>query len=143
MRKECPKCKRMGWIELTEDEQSIVHTCLCGYYEFLYTVYKNTGIKKFEVHEKSAKPKEGTLMRICMDAVVSVWPSRITSNEVFNIVRELAVVGKSDVTTRLSILESSGLILKVVDGKGKSGGSIWVVSEYGEQVYNLGATKCH
>lgn len=138
MKLECPKCKRMGWLEAT-DESELVHRCLCGLHKVLYTEYKKMILCTVEVVEPKSIPRQGSLIERCMRVIIGRWPNAVTSEEVYRSISLKGVeVSRSDVSTRLMILQHKGLIEKIVNGKGKVGGSVWEVTEHGANLYKLG-----
>lgn len=141
MKYKCTKCGNdNGWLEL-QDEIMLVHRCLCGLNKVLYTESK--GIRTLSI---SIEPpphqllKKGTMVEQCMRVMLQSWPDALTTEKVFRVITVDVGLSatRSDISTRLMLLQHKGLIEKVLCGKGKVGGSTWEITEYGETVYNLG-----
>lgn len=120
MPQECPKCSGFAWYEVQSKE--LVLRCLCGYYQVVYTELQHGAtITRVQKAEEVSLPRKGTRMASCLGVVARANGSAISTKEV----SLQTGYTSSDAATYLMVLQHRGLVLKVTNGKGKTGGSSW------------------
>lgn len=139
MKQQCDKCGAIGWLECEEDT-SLIFRCMCGAHKLLYTTHG--GIATKVVHTVSAKdlPNPECKTGKCLQMVLMMHPKSITTGGVCTMLEERGIkISRSDVATRLMLLQHKDLVSKSAVGKGKAGGSTWTLTPHGVASYNLGA----
>lgn len=128
----CPKCTSRNARYAVEDKDLVLR-CLCGYLEFVYSEKGGGAILHVQTEAKMELPRQGTKLSKCLGLVAGQWPSNVKTVEV----AELSGNNNGDTSTQLMVLMHKGLIEKVIDGKGISGGSTWRLTNRAIRHFNL------
>ncbi len=116
----CPHCaSKQAMYRCVEDE--LVLTCMCGYYKVLYS--EKGGVIKTHCtpQSKAQLPRQGTKLSVCLGSLASFYPNHATTGQVATVAQGTS----SDVASQLMVLQHKGLVEKIADGRGVSGGSTW------------------
>ena len=128
----CPKCGSLSWFEKNGDD--VIHRCLCGFHKVVYT--KQGCITM--IHRPKSKhvmlPRAGTKISKCLSALAKYHPRELSTAEVAVIIN----FKRDEVASHLMLLMQRGLIERVVNKRGKSGGSHWELSVRAQKLLSLG-----
>jgi len=120
----CPKCGGLSWYEL-EGSDTVLHRCHCGLCKVVQTVKGGMVVKHTQKESEVQLPRRGSKLSQCLGVVAAHYPRELKTSEI----AELAGQSNSDVASKLMVLEYKGLVFRVEEGRGKSGGSTWALTK--------------
>jgi len=120
----CPKCKSEKiWFEV-HDSQTLKR-CMCGFSMWIFKVTRDGSTLR---RGKVSLPRKDTKLFQLLVLVLRNAPT--TTQQLANSSDDES----SRVGTRMSVLHASGLVTKLVDNKGKAGGSVWELSKRAKEL---------
>ena len=125
VKKGCPRCGQFSWLLL--DGDVVIQRCLCGLRKPIATLGKDGELKEYVYARKRSQklPKPATKLGKCFAVLVQKYPEPLKTTVISGVIRESA----GDTASQLLVLMNRGLILRLVPGRGKRGGSVWGLSE--------------
>lgn len=133
-RAKCPKCSGVAYYKCVMEVDLVLH-CLCGYYAVVYTEAGNITTSNVLSDIPKDMPRPDSNIGKCMTAVLNNYPDDVTSEQVY--IKVMKSMCRSSVSTNLMLLQGRGILVKIKSNKGKAGGSVWGISDYGKKMYNI------
>ncbi len=120
---DCPKCGGFSWFDT--EGQNVVHKCTCGYLKFVEVTKEGIKVIKYDPPTISNLPRRGTKLSKCLGVLLTNPKEPLTTQEAADRLREPT----NDTSSRMMALSHKGLVVKVIDGRGRVGGSTWKVTD--------------
>lgn len=133
----CPKCNRLqAWYHVEKND--LVQKCLCGYYKVVYTEYDDgqTYTQVLPANQVNM-PKNGTRLSLCLGALIGFPGHQGTTGDVADRLN----LTTPNVATVMMVLQHKGLVTKLEDNRGKTGGSVWKVTKRALEVKRFQEVK--
>lgn len=127
----CPKCEGSSWYK--EENNEVIHTCLCGYFQVVYSERGGQSITHVQTEAQTTLPKQGTKIATCLSAVISHHPTHVTTKDISDDVGHPT----KDVASQLMVLMHKGLLDRVIESRGVAGGSTWKLTNRAVRLLNL------
>lgn len=125
---ECPKCSSRGiWVE--EDGVDTWLRCVCGFLLVVETKLEG-GMLAFhsKAPTKDNLPRRGTKLSKCLGALALYRPTT-TGDIAIKLDQD-----SSDTASQLTVLQAKGLVVRLKERRGISGGSTWDLSPYASKL---------
>ena len=124
VKKGCPRCGQFSWLLL--DEEVVIQRCLCGLRKPV-AILKDGELREYVYARKKIHklPKPETKLGKCFAVLVQKYPEPLKTTVISGVIKESA----GDTSSQLLVLMNRGLIIRLVPGRGKRGGSVWGLSE--------------
>jgi hypothetical protein len=117
IKRTCPKCGGLSWVELCERRP--VQKCLCGLFIWLDPETGRRPLPK--VREVPLNiPRTDTKLACCLTAVRDIHPNTVNTEGVCR----LTGLGSKETAAMLR-----GLLIRVIKRRGTLGGSEWTLSQ--------------
>lgn len=130
----CPKCGGYSWIE-QESQTDLVQRCLCGLMVFLErAVGGGVTVSKRAVQQDQVQlPQTGTKIHRCLMAVAEQYPRPIKTA----VIAKDAGLQSKETASLVVALMARGLLERVEERRGLTGGSIWELSHATKKLLKL------
>lgn len=125
----CPKCNgRNTWLE--RDGSDVIQRCLCGLHKYVLHITKDgTTIMRAAVKPAQVVlPAIGTKIHACLMAVLEKYADPIHTGDV----ARNAKLQNKETSALLVALMARGLVQRVEERRGLSGGSTWILTPRAE-----------
>jgi len=117
------------------EDREVVIRCLCGFLKIVEEIRDGMVITRTEHPTLHSLPRTGTKLSKCLGALY-VYSPQSTG--------ELAVKldqTNNETAVQLTVLQTKGLAVKVTQGKGIPGGSVWDMSSIGNRLLDGGRNE--
>lgn len=122
VKEPCPKCGGRSWYEWEGND--MIQRCLCGLCRFVLMARGDFTIMHSQPVAEVVLPRPKTKLSRCLGALASCHPAPTSTSDIALLVK----CTSSDTASQLMVLMNKGLVERVTLGRGKAGGSTWILT---------------